>query len=145
MLTFKKSILALVTLNFLALPVTAELLYLHYKPGASDFCVLSDRFNCDIVNQSIYSEFLGIPVAILGLLAYSLLLAISVLALRRDLTKFLPWILAFSSLCLAFALYLTGIEFFVLKTFCIFCLAQQIIILLETLIWGRLFFKTRIS
>ncbi len=141
--TFKKSIVALIALNFLALPVTAELLYLHYKPGASDFCVLSDRFNCDIVNQSIYSEFLGIPVAILGLLAYSLLLVISILALRRDIRKFLPLIFAFSSVCLAFALYLTGIELFVLKTFCIFCLAQQVIILVETLIWGRLFFKTR--
>jgi uncharacterized membrane protein len=39
----------------------------HYKPLGDEPCDINDTFNCSIVNKSIYSEILGIPVATLGL------------------------------------------------------------------------------
>jgi len=136
---------ALLGLNIVAMPVVAELLWLHYKPSDSSFCNFNEQFNCDVVNQSIYSEFLGVPVAIWGLLVYGFLLVFSAVALKRDLSRYYGWVTLLSWIALGFALYLTGVEMFILKTFCIFCLAQQIIILMEAALWLRLYSKSKSS
>ncbi|HEX7550160.1 MAG TPA: vitamin K epoxide reductase family protein, partial [Candidatus Methylomirabilis sp.] len=39
---------------------------------------------CDVVNSSIYSKFLGIPVSFIGLAAYLVLLVLAIAALRTD-------------------------------------------------------------
>ena len=39
---------------------------------------------CDVVNNSLYSKFLGIPVSFIGLAAYLLLLALALAALWTD-------------------------------------------------------------
>ena len=136
---------ALLGLNIVAMPVVAELLWLHYKPSDSSFCNFNEQFNCDVVNQSIYSEFLGVPVAIWGLLVYGFLLVFSAVALKRDLSRYYGWVTLLSWIALGFALYLTGVEMFILKTFCIFCLSQQIIILMEAALWLRLYSKSKSS
>lgn len=142
---FKKHYRALTVLNALAIPITGYLTYMHFKPEASDFCNVGEAFNCDIVNKSIYAEIFGIPVAILGLITYLLLLAFSIRGLKKDQSKLIPWVFAFVSGGLLFALYLTGIEAFVLKTWCLFCVAQQIIILIQWGVFVDLFRKTRKS
>ncbi len=123
----------LIALNLLAIPITIYLIYMHFVPAASDFCVIGEKWNCDIVNKSIYSTLFGIPVAIMGFVAYSAFLIFSIRGLKVDQAKWTAWFLFFVTGGLAFALYLTAIEAFVLKTFCLFCVAQQVIILIE---WG---------
>jgi uncharacterized membrane protein len=130
-----------IRLNFLAILITLYLTYMHYKPDASEICVLSDTFNCDIVNKSSYAELFGVPVAILGLMAYLFLFG-SAIALTRDMKfykylKFLRpirlmWIMfGVTAAGVLFSGYLTYIELFVLEAICIFCLAQQIIIVID--------------
>jgi len=126
----------LALINLLAMGSAAYLLHVHYAPSASSVCNISDKLNCEIVNKSIYSQLFGIPVSLLGLLAYGLLFIFSVRGVYKDQKKWVPWAFLFASFCLAFALYLTGIEAFVLKAYCIFCLFQQVLILLE---WALLF------
>lgn len=123
----------------------AYLLYVHYAPSASSICNISDTLNCDIVNKSIYSKLFGIPVSLLGLLAYGGLFIFSVRGLSKNQDKWVPWAFLFASFCLAFALYLTGIEAFVLKAYCVFCLAQQVLILLEWILLFKLKSLTRSS
>ena len=56
-------------------------LHSHYATSATDYCDLTTMFNCDLVNRSVYSEFFGVPVALIGLLGYFLLFGLT--ALRK--------------------------------------------------------------
>ena len=130
-----------IRLNFLAILITLYLVYMHYKPDASEICTFSDTWDCDIVNKSPYAEFFGVPVAILGLMAYLFLFAAAI-GIARDMKfykylKFLRpirlmWIMfGVTAVGVLFSGYLTYIELFVLEAICIFCLAQQIIIVID--------------
>ncbi len=94
------------------------------------FCDINATFNCDVVNKGPFSEVAGIPVALLGLVAYAFYALAAGLKLRQPGDKQVTAFLLYSSFFgLLFALYLTGIEAFVLHTFCIVCLTSQAVIL----------------
>lgn len=128
-------------LNCLAFLITAYLSYLHYRPSASTLCKINEYWDCDIVNKSTYSEIFGIPVAILGLATYLFLLAMAWAILKG--VRFTRWHKSLRALNLfwllfgvvaagvVFSGYLTYIELFVLEAICVFCLAQQIIIIVD--------------
>jgi len=99
----------------------------HYSTAQSSFCDFGESFNCDMVNRSIYSVIVGIPVALIGIIGYLVLLALSILYRAKAAT---PAILLIASLAgLVFALYLTYIEAFVLAVWCILCLTSLALIL----------------
>ena len=134
----------LAALAAFGMAITAYLIYQHYKVSSDSFCNLSDFINCDIVNKSEYSEIFGIPVSALGFLAYAAFFIASLGMYRkwfRPTRTLLLGGLIFSLFSLFFSLYLTAIEFFVLRTICLFCIAQQILILIITLLITRLWFK----
>ncbi len=130
-LPYKKRYLALTVINLLALVISIYLATLHFKPDLSSVCEISARWNCDIVNKSTYSLFLGIPVSVLGAATYLSLLAFSIRGFFRDQKKLIPILCLCLTGAVGFALYLTGVEAFILNTFCIFCVSQQALILLE--------------
>ena len=102
--------------------VSSVSLYQHYSTGQSSFCDFGQAFNCDIVNRSTYSEVMGIPVALIGILGYLALLYLATLRRGRAET---PMILLAASLAgLTFALYLTYVEKFVLTVWCVLCLSS---------------------
>lgn len=127
----KKSYKALTVLNLLGLAISSYLIYLHFAPEASDFCVIGERWDCDIVNKSMYAEILGIPVAILGALAYFSFLLFSLRGLKQDQRNLEKYFFVLLTGGLGFTLYLTSVETFILKTYCLFCVSQQIVILSE--------------
>ena len=92
-------------------------------------CNLSDTFSCDIVNQGPYSEILGIPIAGIGVAGY-LFVFIAALLKRKNPTdrSLSTFLLVASTGGFLFALYLTGLEAFVLHAWCIVCLASQAVI-----------------
>ncbi|PJA45221.1 hypothetical protein CO174_04300 [Candidatus Uhrbacteria bacterium CG_4_9_14_3_um_filter_50_9] len=93
-------------------------------------CNINDTFSCDIVNQSSYSFIFGIPVSLLGVVAYGFMLLAAVLKLRNmndiQITQFL---LVASIGGLLFSFYLTSIEAFVLYAWCLICIGQQLAII----------------
>lgn len=95
---------------------------------SSTFCNISATFNCDIVNKGIYSEIAGIPVAAIGILGYAVLAVGAMLMPRKKIWFTLT--MTAGVVGLLFALYLTSIEVFVLKTYCVVCLSSQAVILL---------------
>jgi vitamin-K-epoxide reductase (warfarin-sensitive) len=96
----------------------------HYGAATAEFCSINETFNCDIVNGSKYSELFGIPVALLGIIAYGFFFA-AALAVRKNHNEKLMNLMVFGSvLALLFSLYLTYIEAFVLYTWCILCLTS---------------------
>ena len=106
--------------------VSSVSLQRHYAKSATTFCDLSARFSCDIVNRSEYSSVIGIPVAGIGVAGYLVLLLLSTLWKSRPDT---PNLLLGGALAgLAFALYLTYVEAYVLTTWCILCLISLLFI-----------------
>jgi vitamin-K-epoxide reductase (warfarin-sensitive) len=98
----------------------------HYAKSATTYCDFSEKFNCDIVNRSEYSTVVGLPVAGIGVAGYIALFVLSTFRRSRQETPNL--LLAASLAGLAFALYLTYIEAYVLTTWCILCLTSLILI-----------------
>lgn len=93
-------------------------------------CTLNATFNCDIVNRGPYSEIGGVPVALMGLVGYGFMLFAACLRMRRPTdASLLNFLVLASTGALAFSLYLTGIEAFVLKAWCLMCVTSQIAIL----------------
>lgn len=98
----------------------------HYAKSATNFCDFSQKFSCDIVNRSEYSEIQGIPVAGIGVAGYVALFVLSTFWRSRAET---PTRLLLAALAgLAFALYLTYVEARVLATWCILCVGSLILI-----------------
>jgi vitamin-K-epoxide reductase (warfarin-sensitive) len=115
----------------------------HYAKSASQFCDLGEKFNCDIVNRSEYSSLMGIPVAGIGVAGYALLLALATAYRSRPETP-LRLLLA-SSAGLAFALYLTYVEGYILDTWCILCLSSLAMIAMITLLAALVKLRARLS
>lgn len=108
--------------------LSAVSLQRHYAKSDTTFCDFSQKFSCDIVNRSEYSEVAGIPVAGVGVAGYAALFLLSTLWKSRSETPTRMLVAACAGL--AFAMYLTYIEAYQLKTWCILCLASQVVILL---------------
>ncbi len=100
--------------------MSAVSLQRHYAKSATEFCDFSQKFSCDIVNRSEYSSIIGIPVAGIGVVGYIALLMLATRWRSRPETP--NWLLCGAFVGLAFALYLTYIEAYVLTTWCILCL-----------------------
>ena len=107
--------------------------YLAYKRMAGGSLACTRWAQCDVVNNSLYSKFLGIPVSLIGLVAYLVLLALAVAALRTDgrvQRQMLLLSLLFSIGGVGFSVYLTYIEIYVIEALCSWCVASAIIITL---------------
>ena len=115
--------------------VSALSLRHHYRRDPTSFCNFNATFNCDVVNQSAYSEVAGIPVALVGMTAYLLMIGICVFQNKKPET---PALLLFLSVMgLAFSLYLTYVEGEVLRTWCVLCLASLVSIMLIVFLSAR--------
>lgn len=110
--------------------IMSYLTYLHYAKVENSFCNLGEGLSCDIVNKSIYSEILGIPFSILGLLYFIGILWVA--TLRYDI-KTLKTVVILSIMFLGPSLYLTAIELFVLKNLCVFCEISKLLMVIITL------------
>jgi uncharacterized membrane protein len=91
----------------------------HYNTETSP-CSINEVWDCGAVNHSPFAVFHGVPVALIGILGYTLLAALA--------GRF-PVITALGALAgTLFALRLTWIEWKTLEAWCIYCVASQGII-----------------
>jgi uncharacterized membrane protein len=87
--------------------------------------------DCDLVQQSAYSAVLGIPVALLGMLAYATLLALMFLRgrLPEALDAYIPLaIFGISLIGVLYSAYLTYLEIYVIYAICRWCVSSAVII-----------------
>lgn len=119
--------------------VSSVSLQRHYAKSKTEFCDVGETFNCDIVNRSEYSKLFGIPVALIGMLGYGAIAGLATAYRSRVETPARLFGLATAGL--AFALYLTYIEGFVLGTWCILCLGSlalmAMIAILAAIVWQK--------
>lgn len=114
------------SLSLAGVVVSSISLQRHYAKSVTPYCDFNQRFSCDIVNRSEYSSIMGIPVAGIGLVGYGLLLVLSTYLHARAETA--NRLLGAALAGLAFALYLTYVEAFILETWCILCLISLALI-----------------
>jgi uncharacterized membrane protein len=126
----RRVFVAIAVLALAGIAVSSVSLYHHYGTSQTTYCDFGENFNCDIVNRSIYSTVLGVPDALIGIVGYAGLLALT--TLYRAKTEAPALLLIASVAGLSFALYLTYIEAFVLATWCILCLSSLSLIILIT-------------
>ena len=87
---------------------------------------------CETVQTSEWSRFLGVEVALIGLVGYALLFGVALLALRPALVRERwPAALLAGLACggVLFTLYLTYLELFVIHAICRWCVGSAAIIL----------------
>ena len=130
----KRLMSAIAILAVCGIVVSSVALQRHYAKSKTEFCDAGEMFNCDIVNRSEYSSLFGIPVALIGMLGYGAIAGLAtVYRERRETPKML---FAGAVAGLAFALYLTYIEGFVLGVWCILCLGSLAVISLIAVLSG---------
>ncbi len=94
-----------------------------------EFCSISETVNCNTVSQSKYANLLGIPVSWYGLVTYALMLiGLWVHWFTKNETV-LMLVGTLTLIALAFSLYLTGIEAFVIHAWCLLCIGSQVAVL----------------
>jgi uncharacterized membrane protein len=117
-------------LSLAGILVSAYLLL--YKHGAIGALACGDG-GCETVQLSRYSAFLGVDVALIGLVGYAALLGVSLLGLqpawqgRRYVGTLLT---VLSGAGVGFAVYLSYLELFVIHAICRWCVASAVIITL---------------
>ncbi len=117
----------------LGLGASASATYVHYRmlqsPGYLSFCDINATFSCTEVYQSRYGTIWGVPVALAGLVWFTLVLALWVAADRGPaaVRENMPaYLFALSTLGLAVVLYLGYASFFLLKTVCVLCVLTYV-------------------
>jgi uncharacterized membrane protein len=127
-------------LSIIALAASAYLTYQHFTAGKSFFgCADHGFINCDAVTTSAQSHFLGMPVALLGLLFYVFMvivlspwawrLANSASSPRMVLVaRWLPTVrLAAICVGICMVLYLLYAELFMIRNICLYCTSVHIV------------------
>lgn len=103
------------------LGIAAYLTWAHFA-DTQVVCVAGG--GCETVQESEYSEIAGIPVALLGLLSYSVILGLilwdSPLARLGAATLALVGVL--------FAVYLLVVQLFVIDAICVWCMVNDVLI-----------------
>jgi len=126
--------LAVAVLSIAGVIVSCVSLQRHYAKSATKYCDFGEKFNCDIVNRSEYSEVMGIPVAGIGVVGYGALFVLATCYRSRVETPFRLLVAAGAGML--FALYLTYVEEYVLMTWCVLCLTSLALIFLISVLAG---------
>ena len=105
--------------------------YLTYSKVANVETVcpqVSTGFNCDLVQNSVYSRIAGIPIVFPGLAAYVTILAVLLLEGRIGFLAQRGPLLIFGITLFGFLYsgYLTSVEAFVLHAWCMWCVISAI-------------------
>ena len=101
--------------------VAGYLTWVHFDDAAL-VCVAGG--GCETVQESEYAEVAGIPVALLGLGAYAVLLALVVF----DGTNARLAAAMLALIGLVFSMYLLALQLFVIDAICAWCLANDVVI-----------------
>jgi uncharacterized membrane protein/protein-disulfide isomerase len=117
--------------------------YVHYKllteQNYASFCDVSATVNCTQAYLSPYGSFLGVPVALFGVLFFALVLVLVALGGRdkAPAREAIPaYVFAMSTVGLAFVLYLAWASYAQLHTFCLLCALTYVSVIAIFIISG---------
>ncbi len=118
--------IALIVVSVLGMVIMGYLFSLRFSTGGSAFCNLGENLSCDVVNRSAYAAIFGIPMSLLGFLYF---LGVCAATIWRWKSLTARSIAVITIIFLGPSLYLSGIEFFVIKNVCVFCEASKLLMI----------------
>ena len=132
MITDRRLRLAAIALALVGLGIASYLTYVHYE-GIHPVCGLGG--DCEKVQASEWSKLAGVPVALLGLLAYAtILVSLFVPGEEALIVGALTALVGFG-----FSAYLTYRELFTIDAICPWCVASAVVMtLLAVVMTARL-------
>jgi uncharacterized membrane protein len=98
--------------------------YLTWAHLADESVVCVAGGGCETVQESEYAEVAGIPVALLGLVAYSVVAGL----IWWDAPSARLGAATISFVGLLFSMYLLVVQLFVIEAVCVWCLANDVVI-----------------
>ena len=101
--------------------VAGYLSWAHYADSAV-VCIAGG--GCETVQESDYAAIAGVPVAVLGLIAYGVILAL--IAWDAPIARLSAATIALMGLL--FGAYLLALQLFVIDAICLWCLANDVLI-----------------
>jgi uncharacterized membrane protein len=101
--------------------VSAYLTWVHYEPAS---LICTGGGGCERVQESDYATIAGIPVAVLGLVAWVAALALAVWDSAAARTALATLALA----ALAFVAYLVVLQLFVIDAVCVWCMVNDVLL-----------------
>jgi uncharacterized membrane protein/protein-disulfide isomerase len=119
----------------LGLAASAASTWVHYRilndPTYASFCDMNATFSCTDAYTSRFGAVAGVPIALFGLLFFTGVLGMLVLAaksptLRENVTGY---VFALSTLGLAAVLYLAYASYFILHVVCVLCVGTYVAII----------------
>ena len=113
--------LAIAAVALAGTAVAGYLTYVHYKPAA---LICTGGGGSEAVQDSSYAELAGIPVALVGLVAYVAVLGL--VAWDTELARTLAATIGLSAV--GFAAYLVAVQAFVIDAWCVWCLVNDLVI-----------------
>jgi uncharacterized membrane protein len=101
--------------------------YLAYIETQAVAAICGPVGDCNTVQTSSYAKLFGIPIGVIGVVAYAAMLAVWVWGRARDhgLPRWL--LLAMTAFGVASSIYLTYLEIFVIRAVCMWCLTSAAI------------------
>lgn len=124
---------ALTGVAYAGFVISAYLTFVHYRGYVSPCYVVR---GCEAVQTSKYSVLLGVPVALLGALFFGLMFYLGIGLLTSSRVRLVQAykVLAFVGALAIIPLFL--LQAIVLKAFCTYCVATEVIMLV---LWGLSF------
>jgi dihydroorotate dehydrogenase subfamily 2 len=143
-----KKFLLLILLSLLGIADAAYLTYEHYQqviPPCTVNRLLPIASDCGKVLRSSYSVMFGIPLALFGIIQYSLLLIALVLLIIYRKKIFTYWLILQSLIGTIFSMYFIYIQLGILKSICIYCTWSAIISFVIFFLVAKFFSKEKFS
>ncbi|MDE3065075.1 MAG: vitamin K epoxide reductase family protein [Acidobacteriota bacterium] len=114
-------------LSLAGLAISGYLTYAHFQPRAM-VCADSGVVNCGLVTTSAQSYFLGVPVAVLGLVQYGAMTALtSPWAWRSPLYALHVARAALAAVGMGFVLWLVAAELLIIDHICLWCTGVHVV------------------
>ncbi len=121
--------------NIIGLGASGYLTYTHFA-NTELYC--GGWSDCSYVQASSYALIMGIPVALIGFVAYLVMLGIAIATFwyldeERSYTA-LQILFGLAAAGMLYSAYLTYIEAFVLHAYCLYCLTSAVSITMMTIL-----------
>ena len=127
-MNFKTILKIMLCISLLGAFISIDLAQKHIiATSANTPCDITPSISCSLVNSSSYSELVGIPVAVLGILWFVVLGILCLAALRKKSFRLISLILGWNIFAILFVIYLIIAEF-LLQALCPLCTAIHVLV-----------------
>ena len=123
--------IALIVFELAGIGVSIYLTWIKLHLGENFKCDISAAINCSAVAASEYSAILGMPIAYLGTLTYIVCVALTILGLKPEKSRFHAhapnYLFAISIWCVIYSIFLAVISTFVIRAVCTYCICLYVV------------------